>query len=196
MLTDNLFTGTISGNLGEYIGAIVGMNNCDKTILNNNYHTLSGVGGCDGSDVYGAQFAVSSTTPPASIDPYGKPTAVYSYTVGSDKIIGITAYSPNGLLYKKRYYWHEDVEEIHLIDDRIDNDYTIAENDGKIVNVRLAGRTFRKDGKWSTIVLPFDVDLTAPDSPLQGAIIRTLGGIVLRTTKATRACTTSWILCS
>ena len=174
VLTDNLFTGTISGNLGEYIGAIVGMNNCDKTILNNNYHTLSGVGGCDGSDVYGAQFAVSSTTPPASIDPYGKPTAVYSYTVGSDKIIGITAYSPNGLLYKKRYYWHEDLMDIPLIDDRIDNDYTIAENNGKIVNVRLAGRTFRKDGKWSTIVLPFDVDLTAPDSPLQGAIIRTL----------------------
>ncbi len=175
VLTDNLFIGTISGNLGEYIGAIVGMNNCDKTILTNNYHTLSGVGGCDGSDVYGAQFAVSSTTPPASIDPYGsKPTAVYSYTVGSVQYIGITAYSPNGLLYKKRYYWHEDLMDIPLIDDRIDNDYTIAENDGKIVNVRLAGRTFRKDGKWSTIVLPFDVDLTAPDSPLQGAIIRTL----------------------
>jgi hypothetical protein len=36
----------------------------------------------------------------------------------------------------------------------------------------LKDRTFKKDGKWQTIVLPFDVDLAATDCPLYGATAR------------------------
>ncbi len=170
---DCLYLGnSVTANSNRYVGAIVGSG--DNTTLENNYHTCYGlraVGSNDsdtGSDVDGARFAVSATNKPDAI--MGDPTAVY----GKDDYIGITAYSPNGLLYNNRYYWHEDLMEIPLIDDRIDNDYTIAENDGKIVNVLLVGRSFRKDGKWSTIVLPFDVDLTTHGCPLHGAIIRTV----------------------
>ena len=168
---DCLYLGnSVTATSNCYVGAIVGDGDGN---MENNYHTYYGHGGIGsigsdtGDDVVGALFAVTSANKPDAI--IGDPTAVY----GEDDYIGITAYSPNGLYYNNRYYWLGDVEEIDLEDDGI-NEEIIAENNGKIVNVRLAGRTFRKDGKWSTIVLPFDVDLTAPDSPLQGAIIRTL----------------------
>ena len=168
---DCLYLGnSVTATNNSYVGAIVGDGVGN---LENNYHTCSGMGGVGsigsdtGDDVVGALFAVTSANKPNAI--IGDPTAVY----GEDDYIGITAYSPNGLYYNDRYYWLGDVEEIDIYDDDI-NEEIIVENDGKIVNVLLAGRTFRKDGKWSTIVLPFDVDLTAPDCPLQGAIIRTL----------------------
>ena len=168
---DCLYLGnSVTATSNSYVGAIVGGGDGN---MENNYHTYYGHGGIGsigsdtGDDVVGALFAVTSANKPDAI--IGDPTAVY----GEDDYIGITAYSPNGLYYNNCYYWLGDVEEIDLEDDGI-NEEIIVENDGKIVNVLLAGRTFRKDGKWSTIVLPFDVDLTAPDCPLQGAIIRTL----------------------
>ena len=107
-LIDNLFTGTISGNLGEFIGAIVGENNSDGTTLTNNYYTCSGLGGVGdagsttGSDVAGALFAVSSNTKPdeATIGTAGTPYAE------DETYQGITPYS-KGLYYDGRYYWHE-----------------------------------------------------------------------------------------
>jgi uncharacterized repeat protein (TIGR02543 family) len=42
-LTDNIFTGAITGNLKEYIGAIVGQNNSGT--LTNNHYTSAGFGG-------------------------------------------------------------------------------------------------------------------------------------------------------
>ena len=106
-LTDNLFTGTISGDLLDYIGAIVGMNNCDKTILTNNYHTCSNMGGvgkegnATSSDVAGALFAISSTNKPAE-STIG--TAGTAYAAGKT-YQGITPYT-SGLLYNGLYYWH------------------------------------------------------------------------------------------
>ena len=41
--------------------------------------------------------------------------------------------------------------------DADDNATTIAANDGKTVNVTLAGRTLFKDGSWNTICLPFNM---------------------------------------
>ena len=106
-LTDNLFTGTISGELWKYIGAIVGLNNNNSTTLTNNYHTCSGMGGVGkegnviGSDDAGALFAVSSTTAPAeaTIGTAGTP-----YAKG-ETYQGITPYT-SGLLYNGSYYWH------------------------------------------------------------------------------------------
>ena len=106
-LSDNLFTGTISGDLNDYIGAIVGWYNSDAATITNNFHTCSSMGGAGsegsatGSDVDGAQFAVSSDTEPdeATIGTAGKP-----YAEGKT-YQGITPYT-HGLYYNNRYYWH------------------------------------------------------------------------------------------
>ena len=47
----------------------------------------------------------------------------------------------------------------------------VGEYNGQVVNVRLDGRTYRKDGSWQTISLPFDLELDG--SPLEGADVRT-----------------------
>ena len=53
-----------------------------------------------------------------------------------------------------------------------DNNYgVVGEYDGQVVNARLYGRTFRKDGSWQAISLPFDLELEG--SPLEGADVRT-----------------------
>ena len=106
-LTDNLFTGTISGDLDKWIGAIVGRNYSNAAILTNNYHTLSGMGGVGneddaiGSDEDGAQYAVgTSTKPDASI--IGNATTTY----GSGDYTGITAYE-YGIYYNGKYYYYQ-----------------------------------------------------------------------------------------
>ena len=48
----------------------------------------------------------------------------------------------------------------------------IEKNDRSTTNVKLAGRTLYKDGKWNTLCLPFD--LTIAGSPLKGATAMTL----------------------
>jgi len=48
----------------------------------------------------------------------------------------------------------------------------IGKNDGSTTNVKLAGRTLYKDGKWNTLCLPFN--LTIAGSPLEGATAMTL----------------------
>ena len=60
---------------------------------------------------------------------------------------------------------------ILVLDSRDDNHSVIDDYDGQVVNVRLAGRTFRKDGSWQTVSLPFDLELEG--SPLEGADVRT-----------------------
>ena len=170
---DCLYLGnSVTANSNRYVGAIVGSG--DNTTLENNYHTCYGlraVGSNDsdtGSDVDGARFAISSTDCQEAEFVIGDAGPAYAEGTPYE---GIKPYT-NGLEYNGCYYWHE-VMEIALIDDGL-NEEIIEINNGNIVNVRLAGRTFRKDGKWSTIVLPFDVDLTDPDCPLQDAIIRTV----------------------
>lgn len=51
------------------------------------------------------------------------------------------------------------------------NSSLIETYDGMTVNVTLDGRTYRKNGTWQTICLPFDVELAG--SPLEGADVRT-----------------------
>ena len=101
-LTDNIFTGTITGNLKEYIGAIVGQNNSGS--LTNNVYTSTGFGGIGaeettedpaptGDDVDGARKALTiSAATGVTITPTGNAT---TYNVS-----GITVYADNkGLLY-------------------------------------------------------------------------------------------------
>ena len=65
-------------------------------------------------------------------------------------------------------------ELLELADDAEDNSTLIAAaaNAGKVIDVKLDGRTLYKDGKWNTICLPFDV--TIDGSVLEGAIAREL----------------------
>ena len=64
----------------------------------------------------------------------------------------------------------------------IDNDASnntglIEKNNGRTGNVKLAGRTLYKDGKWNTLFLPFN--LTLAGSALAGAEARTLSSASL-----------------
>ena len=53
-----------------------------------------------------------------------------------------------------------------------DNTDILQENEHKYVNVTINGRTFKRDGTWQGICLPFDVDVE--NSILKGADVRTL----------------------
>ena len=96
-VTDNLFTGTIDGDLKEYIGAIVGES--ANGTLTNNVYTSAGIGGIGaassktGADGAGAHKAVEiSAAEGVTITPTGTKT---TYNVS-----GITVYADNkGLLY-------------------------------------------------------------------------------------------------
>ena len=102
-LTDNIFTGTINGDLKEYIGAIVGQ--YANGTLKNNLYTSTGFGGIGakkanegdptptGADVAGALQALTiSAATGVTITPTGEAT---TYDVS-----GITVYADNkGLLY-------------------------------------------------------------------------------------------------
>jgi len=63
-----------------------------------------------------------------------------------------------------------------VIDDNGSNNTSLIEKNDKLTgNVKLAGRTLYKDGKWNTLCLPFSLtaeQITA--SPLAGATIMTL----------------------
>ncbi len=54
----------------------------------------------------------------------------------------------------------------------------VKENDGFYLNVILVDRTLKKDGKWQTLCLPFDVDIE--NSPLAGAEIRTAESVTIK----------------
>ena len=54
-----------------------------------------------------------------------------------------------------------------ILGDAIDNTPTLSVLEGVTSHVTLNGRTFKKDGKWQTICLPFN--LVLEDSPLEGA---------------------------
>lgn len=55
------------------------------------------------------------------------------------------------------------------------NKSTIEAYNGVCANVTINGRTFRKDGSWQTICLPFDVDVEG--SVLEGADVRALESV-------------------
>ncbi|MBR3514413.1 MAG: hypothetical protein IKO12_08365 [Bacteroidaceae bacterium] len=56
----------------------------------------------------------------------------------------------------------------------------------------LAGRTLYKDGKWNTLCLPFDVDMTDPDGPLYGATYRTVTAASIEGTTLNLTFRKSW----
>lgn len=106
ILTDNLFTGTISDNLNQYIGAIVGQN--ANGGLDNNLYTSTGLGGrgiasgseksTTGADGAGAHKAVEIIAAEGvTITPTGTKT---TYNVS-----GITAYTDNNFIgYDSKLY--------------------------------------------------------------------------------------------
>ena len=102
MLTDNVFTGTITGNLKEYIGAIVGEN--DNGTLKNNLHTSTRFGGIGksgsttGVDEDNARKAVAiGAASGVTIKPTGNATTY--------KTSGITSYADNSVIgYDSKLY--------------------------------------------------------------------------------------------
>lgn len=57
-----------------------------------------------------------------------------------------------------------------VMDAYADNSDLISFYHGKTVDVTLSSRTYRKDGSWQTLSLPFDIELAG--SPLEGADVR------------------------
>ena len=156
--------GSISGTVN--VGAILGYD-AYNTTLTNNYHTLYGMGGMNGSDQDGARYAVATGSKP---DGFGDATATY----GTGTYTGITAYGTNGLEYGGKYYRYDATTMLVFEDHGTENDDLIVANNGQTCNAILNGRTLYKDGKWNTIRLPFNVDMTDPAGPLYGATYRTV----------------------
>ena len=73
----------------------------------------------------------------------------------------------NGILYDGKYYVAPG--SISLADTGTND---VEGIDGYFANATLQGRTLYKDGKWNTLCLPFDLELSG--SPLDGATARPL----------------------
>ena len=87
--------------------------------------------------------------------------------------------SYNNVKYTFYSMYDDMIEEVVNItlNDNADNGETLADNDGKLANVTLSGRTFYKDGSWNTICLPFDLNadqLADTNCPLYNATIKKL----------------------
>ena len=67
------------------------------------------------------------------------------------------------------------------------NESELYSHNGAYANVTIEGRTFRKDGTWQTICLPFRVDVE--HSVLKGAEVRTIKDVTVRRQVATLNCT-------
>lgn len=91
-----------------------------------------------------------------------------------------------GFCDKKETEWSDIVPfttlfELVLLDNDLDekdrNSDKLAEAMGKKANVTLSGRTFFKDGKWNSLLLPFEVteeQIADENHPLHGATIKQL----------------------
>jgi len=151
-------------------GAILGSITQDTPTITNSYHISYGMNAIGYESTYNTNFAVATGTKP---DTFGDATATY----GSGTYTGIKAYGTNGLEYGGKYYWHDEnlmVFEDHGTENPNYNLNLIADNKSATRNVVLNGRTLYKDGKWNTICLPFDVDMTDAAGPLYGATYRTV----------------------
>ena len=151
-------------------GAILGSITQDTPTITNSYHISYGMNAIGYESTYNTNFAVATGTKP---DTFGDATATY----GSGTYTGIKAYGTNGLEYGGKYYWHDEnlmVLEDHGTENANYNSDLIVANNGATRNVVLNSRTLYKDGKWNTIFLPFDVDMTDPAGPLYGATYRTV----------------------
>ena len=71
-----------------------------------------------------------------------------------------------------KYFTTLDSDAPVLLANAVDNEDMIYDYNGRTYNVQLSGRTFKKNGNWNTLCLPFDV--TVADSPLAGAVVRTI----------------------
>lgn len=163
VLTNNLFTGTISDNREEYIGAIVGKN--ANGTLTNNVHTSTVLGGigaegsATGSDGAGARKALTVTLPDGVV-PSGTATA---YNVS-----GITSY-----VGKSGYDDDTNVNHIILYNDGTTSTYYsgagesvifLINYDGYQVSVTDADGNvdFTKDIKQTTTNIYYNYTFTMP----------------------------------
>ena len=107
---------------------------------------------------------------------FGSHTVSLENYTGSGQYIAIqNIYTQSGYILIDNIAVTELPSTIELADNATDNSTIISQNNGKLVNVKLAGRTLYKDEKWNTLCLPFDVTLAG--SPLEGATAKTLESV-------------------
>ena len=147
-------------------GAVMGSVTQTFPSMSNCYHTPYGMNAVGYEDMHDTNFAVVTADKPECA------SSTVTATYGNGSYTGITVYG-SVLYYNGKYYWHDE-NLMKLADNGTTNGELIMANDSETRNVVLDGRTLWCDGDWNTLCLPFDVDLTDEDSPLFGAVARTL----------------------
>ncbi len=95
----------------------------------------------------------------------------------ADNVLNVYYYNPYPTSpedFFELYITIKDNNLLVLADDADNSEAIAAAADDKVYKVTLSDRTLYKDGKWNTLCLPFDIDLTAPVCPLYGAEARPL----------------------
>ena len=135
------------------------------------YDEISGVTNADVTDGNGAVKGIAHLTPPSFI---GDEEASYALT-------GIKAFE-NGISFRDDQDQTCYLMSSLIIEDDANNTANINLNSGIAnINVTLFGRTFFRDGYWSTICLPFQLEddneydgINFPGTPLEGATVKML----------------------
>ncbi len=165
-LEDNVYYGqtVYSSEAWSCVGAIAGY--VDYSTIERNYYVVYALKGIYNKNREGTYVAKVTTSMPAGI---GNKRTTY----GGTQYPGLTVYD-NGIYYQGKYYWHENLPQIEIVDNSTSNESDFDDYDGNRYDVKLTDRKLYKDGRWNTIYLPFDVDLTDIGSPLYGATVRTV----------------------
>ena len=123
------------------------------------------------------EFQIEDDTQVLQKNEYGSGPNLIEKLTSADNVLYVSykdAVFTNPDLDFELYITIKDNNLLVLADDADNSEAIAAAADDKVYKVTLSDRTLYKDGKWNTICLPFDVDLTAPVCPLYGAEARPL----------------------
>ena len=148
-VTNCTYTGTTVRGTAA-VGAIIGYNGGSKSKVENCYYTNMGVTGLD--DDINCAVGDNSQAAPDPVDVAPLPVATHQAPMDDeDNDVFIALMARRSAAIRAALPGRDTA-----------------------VPLTLRGRTLHQDGKWHTICLPFDVDLTNPEGVLYGAEAREL----------------------
>lgn len=158
-----LYTGkTVKG--ASYVGAIIGNNCGSDSKVEHCYYTNNSITGIDsdGNELANANCAVGENSDKSPNPEY----------IGQ---VDYHGFAPQPFFAQMAPQDNEDNNTfIALMARRAAALKAAVPEYDAAVTLTLRGRTLNRDGKWHTVCLPFDVDLTNPDGVLYGAEAREL----------------------
>lgn len=179
-ISDSWFDGKIIAEDYRHSGGFIGLNKGTGTTISNCLFNPSEFSVKDNLTANACEFAHSLNG--------GKHTLTNDYWVTAcgdaqntqrlDATQGTTTISYDNFTQEEvkavngaTYYYYT----LALADEEDDIDDVLSAANDLECSVTLQGRTLYKDGDWNTLCLPFDVP-NIVDTPLEGAIIKTLDG--------------------